>query len=147
MEKSHHCCQWLLQTVVKIVRSLGADSLICCVNKCDASRCRFEPSGQMVFRSAFFSPCSFPNFSAPLPLLCLMLCELCAGIPNRGKTGLHWTLATPRSQESFSDLQATPEKVQRNERIYYLGGEKEKSEDCERKASMGVELKPSLNDW
>lgn len=147
MEMSRHCCQWMLQTVVKIVRSLGGDSVICCVNKCDDSRCWFEPSRQMVFRSAFFSPCSFPNFTPLLPLLCLMLCELCAGIPNRGKTGLRWTFATPRSQESFSDLQATPEKVQRNERIYYLGGEKEKSEDCERKASMGVELKPSLNDW
>lgn len=40
---------------------------------------------------------------------------------SEAKTGPHWTLATPRSQESLSDLQATPEKLQRNERIYYLG--------------------------
>ena len=52
---------------------------------------------------------------------------------------------TSRSKESFSNLQAAPalEKTCKgDEGMYYL----EKSEECEREESMGVELKPSLDE-
>lgn len=57
---------------------------------------------------------------------------------------------TFRSQESFSNLQATPVLEylcnEKGMREFIIWGGKKMSEECERKESMGVEPKPSLYD-